>query len=40
MSQLFLNAVKVRKHNLKFKFENKIGKVGEHGRGYKKFLKN
>ena len=38
--QLLLNAVKVRKHNLKFKFENKIGKVGEHGRGYKKFLTN
>ena len=38
--QLLLNAVKVRKHNLKFKFENKVGKVGEHGRGYKKFLTN
>ena len=23
--QLLLNAVKVRKHNLKFKFENKVG---------------
>ena len=35
--QLFLNAAKVRKHNLKFKFESKVCK---HGRGYKKFLTN
>ena len=27
MFQLFLNAVKVRKHNLKFKFESMVGIV-------------
>ena len=38
MFQLFLNAVKVRKHNLKFKFESMVGIVASMEEDEKKFF--
>ena len=38
MFQLFLNAVKVRKHNLKFKFETMVGIVASKEEDKKNFF--